>query len=658
MKSIKRFFAAALTVLMISMVYVQAYAAPVTPNNTVLVVMDGKLIDFQDTSAQIIHDYTYVPIARIIEILTDLRPEWNDATKCASFLFNGKNYQIYASQKGIYVDGAFREFEAPPEIVNERVLIPLRMLTNALEFGLQWDEATRTVHLTSPTFVGERATVLAVDPVNVSVNNGSQVTVTVTASGNATTARIVDAFNNTVAESKSYRASGVNNQFTLTFVPKAGTQSKYKAYAGTSAGYNTGSYSDINIDVGPIVAVNSASVTGSTVYLGDTATVKVYTTPETTKVKLVSDLNSNDVIESTNYSTSGNQRIFTLSWPIRNNIYSNVKTVSAKVFAGGNAGYTTGYKPVAVGVQQSTLSVISASPSNSRPTNGSRVTINVVTSSAANKVWLYNSYKGNFLETTRYSESNGRRTWTIDYIVDLNDYQTFKAYASDSAGNTRSADFSLNINSESPSIYEAYAKPTQMDTYSTTSVYVTTNTSVSSVSFDIAYGPGSMNRSTVTNYSESGDKRYWENTYQASGQSGTSQIRVTAYSSSGSSSKDTVTVETINNNQDDAKIYSLNPTSDSITANDSTEFTISTGLGASKVQVSINGRNAGTANSTNSDGTYQYWNYVFNSSSSSEQNNTITFTAIDYNGRESGSKKATVNVFYINGDLDPLGRDD
>jgi hypothetical protein len=114
------------------------------------VVLDGVTVDFIDTNAQIIGGYTYVPIARIIEILTGTPPSWDANAKSASFYYNGNAYKIYQTQPGIYVNDVLRPFAEPNLIRDARTLIPLRMLSEALGFGIGWDNATSIVTLTSP----------------------------------------------------------------------------------------------------------------------------------------------------------------------------------------------------------------------------------------------------------------------------------------------------------------------------------------------------------------------------------------------------------------------------------------------------------------------------------------------------------------------------
>jgi hypothetical protein len=126
--------------LVIAIVCVPVSAA----EKTVDVFLNGKLLDFGKTNgrqdgALIINGYTYVPIAKIVEVLTGSPPNWDAKTKTASFTFRDKKYDIVTSKTGIYRDGAFIKSDAPPVIVNDRTLVPLRMLTAAMGLKIDYD---------------------------------------------------------------------------------------------------------------------------------------------------------------------------------------------------------------------------------------------------------------------------------------------------------------------------------------------------------------------------------------------------------------------------------------------------------------------------------------------------------------------------------------
>jgi len=140
-------------ILALSLVVVNIIAEEYRP---ITIKLNGNTIDFgvtngQQVEAVTIYDYAYVPISKIIEILTGTAPSWNDETKTASFEYNGKKYDIDTNKAGISVDGEFIDSPTgtPPVIVNSRTLIPLRMLSEALGIGAEYKASEHTTYLTT-----------------------------------------------------------------------------------------------------------------------------------------------------------------------------------------------------------------------------------------------------------------------------------------------------------------------------------------------------------------------------------------------------------------------------------------------------------------------------------------------------------------------------
>jgi len=148
-----------LTAIALSAILVLSFAAfniTAEEYRPITIKLNGNTIDFGVTNGQqveaiTIYDYAYVPISKIIEILTGKAPNWNDETKTASFEYNGKKYDIDTNKAGISVDGEFIDSPTgtPPVIVNSRTLIPLRMLSEALGISAKYEASEHTTYLTT-----------------------------------------------------------------------------------------------------------------------------------------------------------------------------------------------------------------------------------------------------------------------------------------------------------------------------------------------------------------------------------------------------------------------------------------------------------------------------------------------------------------------------
>ncbi|MCL2838154.1 MAG: copper amine oxidase N-terminal domain-containing protein [Oscillospiraceae bacterium] len=128
--------------------------APTPPNNSeIRVLLNGTPIEF-DVPPQIIDNRTMVPFRAIFEAL-GFDVEWD-----------GEEQSIFVPQRHgaikLWIDSnvmmIWRDFaevyeekitlDVPPMIVDNRALVPLRAVSEAINAEVEWDEDTRTVSIT------------------------------------------------------------------------------------------------------------------------------------------------------------------------------------------------------------------------------------------------------------------------------------------------------------------------------------------------------------------------------------------------------------------------------------------------------------------------------------------------------------------------------
>lgn len=119
--------------------------------STPMVILDGKELAF-DVPPVIENGRTLVPMRAIFEAL-GAQLYWDNDTQTAS-AFKGKiavAVQVgnnYANKNNSPV-----KLDVAPKIVNERTLIPLRFVSEALGCDVKWDEETMTITITSSASV-------------------------------------------------------------------------------------------------------------------------------------------------------------------------------------------------------------------------------------------------------------------------------------------------------------------------------------------------------------------------------------------------------------------------------------------------------------------------------------------------------------------------
>ena len=104
----------------------------------------GKLVDFEDQFPIIEDGRTLIPVRAVSEILgADV--EWNGEWYQAEIELNGREIIIPLYSDTAYIDGVEHKLDVPAEIINDRTMVPLRFIAEALDVYIDWDGNTRTV---------------------------------------------------------------------------------------------------------------------------------------------------------------------------------------------------------------------------------------------------------------------------------------------------------------------------------------------------------------------------------------------------------------------------------------------------------------------------------------------------------------------------------
>jgi len=119
-------------------------------SNDVSVTIDGVPQSF-DVPAQIIDGRTMVPMRAIFEAL-GASVEWNDETR--SITATAPNGDITVLTIGVYsiiINGTGYDIAAPPMIIDGNTLVHVRVVAQGMNANVEWDEASRTVEIETPT---------------------------------------------------------------------------------------------------------------------------------------------------------------------------------------------------------------------------------------------------------------------------------------------------------------------------------------------------------------------------------------------------------------------------------------------------------------------------------------------------------------------------
>lgn len=142
-----------LSLLLALLVLTTVMIAPVNAQEPIKIKVDGKYVE-SDVDPFILNDRTYVP-ARFVSETLGATVEWNTYAygtpavmmypKDPDFLW----LSVFPDKRAALVsEGVFRN-DVPPIIKNDRTMLPVRFIASYFGCEVDWDDASRTVILTS-----------------------------------------------------------------------------------------------------------------------------------------------------------------------------------------------------------------------------------------------------------------------------------------------------------------------------------------------------------------------------------------------------------------------------------------------------------------------------------------------------------------------------
>ena len=120
-----------------------SFSVPAYAQNDIDVYFNGNKLMF-DSQPAIVNDRTYVPVRGIFEAF-GFEVEWDGETQTAYAYGNGTEVILSLNSDQMYVNGEAVQLETAPFIQNDRALVPLRAISEALDCYVDWDAFSCTV---------------------------------------------------------------------------------------------------------------------------------------------------------------------------------------------------------------------------------------------------------------------------------------------------------------------------------------------------------------------------------------------------------------------------------------------------------------------------------------------------------------------------------
>lgn len=143
------------------------FCIPVFAHPPVTVLVDGQALSF-DQPPVILDDRTLVPMRAIFQAL-GAQVYWDESLQTVTALAAGDTLQFRIGDAGLYKNGQLLYTMAvPAQIINERTLVPVRAIAESFGATVGWDEPSYTVTIQSPSG--------GATPIQPNPNTGTQTT--------------------------------------------------------------------------------------------------------------------------------------------------------------------------------------------------------------------------------------------------------------------------------------------------------------------------------------------------------------------------------------------------------------------------------------------------------------------------------------------------
>ncbi len=133
----------------LTMLLLASAISPVMANNNIKVRLGGELIKF-DVQPQLVNNRTMVPLRAIFEAL-GATVDWNGDTQTVTSTKDGTTISLSINNPTMYVNGEAVILDSPACLVNGRTLVPVRAISEAFKLQVEWIDSTKTVRIKKET---------------------------------------------------------------------------------------------------------------------------------------------------------------------------------------------------------------------------------------------------------------------------------------------------------------------------------------------------------------------------------------------------------------------------------------------------------------------------------------------------------------------------
>ena len=115
-------------------------------NNPIMTVdgVNTEIDPGRGTVPVILNDRTILPVRTVVEALGGL-VEWDDGTSTATITYEDHTINLTIDSTTAYLDGEIVILDVAPIIINDRTYLPIRFIAEGFGWDVNWNESTQEV---------------------------------------------------------------------------------------------------------------------------------------------------------------------------------------------------------------------------------------------------------------------------------------------------------------------------------------------------------------------------------------------------------------------------------------------------------------------------------------------------------------------------------
>lgn len=116
------------------------------------IIVNGKK-QTMDVQPYISNGRTYLPL-RYVALALGVSPEdilWDDAKQLVKINWHGRTLEMDTQRPSMVINGALVLIDAPAQVINGRIMLPVRWVAVAFGLNINWNESAETINIEVPS---------------------------------------------------------------------------------------------------------------------------------------------------------------------------------------------------------------------------------------------------------------------------------------------------------------------------------------------------------------------------------------------------------------------------------------------------------------------------------------------------------------------------